>query len=131
MARFDRCSVSGASFRHANLAGSSWLKTRGEQADFRNAQLADALFEECSFTAGRFTCMSARGCRMLSCDLWGSDLKRADMLGGALRGSKLGGCDLTEASLFGADLYLAAVDGETSFAGADLARTCLALGEKP
>ena len=68
---------------------------------------------------------------MLSCDLWGSDLKRADMLGGALRGTKLGRCDLTEDSLFDADLYLAGVNDETSFAGADLARTCLALGEKP
>ena len=131
MARFDRCSVNGASFRHASLAGSSWTRTSGVEADFRNAQLANALFEECTFTISRFTCMSARGCRMLSCDLWGSDLKRADMLGGSLRGTKLGKCDLTEASLFDCDLYLAGVNGETSFAGADLARTCLALGEKP
>ena len=131
MARFDRCSVNGASFRHASLAGSSWTRTSGVEADFRNAQLANALFEECTFTMSRFTCMSARGCRMLSCDLWGSDLKRADMLGGSLRGTKLGKCDLTEASLFDCDLYLAGVNGETSFAGADLARTCLALGEKP
>ncbi|MBQ1845162.1 MAG: pentapeptide repeat-containing protein, partial [Desulfovibrio sp.] len=131
MARFDRCSVSGTSFRHANLAGSSWTRTRGVKADFRNALLANALFEECTFTMTRFTCMSARGCRMLSCDLWGSDLKRADMLGGALRGTKLGKCDLTEASLFDADLYLAGVDSETSFSGANLTRTCLALGEKP
>jgi uncharacterized protein YjbI with pentapeptide repeats len=131
MARFDRCSVSGTSFRHANLAGSSWTRTRGVKADFRNALLANALFEECTFTMTRFTCMSARGCRMLSCDLWGSDLKRADMLGGALRGTKLGKCDLTEASLFDADLYLAGIDSETSFSGANLTRTCLALGEKP
>ena len=68
---------------------------------------------------------------MLSCDLHGSDLRRADMLGGSLRGTKIGACDLTEASLFDADLYLAGVNAETCFAGADLTRTCLALGERP
>ncbi|MBO4295786.1 MAG: DUF2169 domain-containing protein, partial [Desulfovibrio sp.] len=131
MARIDRCSFSGASFRHANLAGSAWLRTQGLQADFRNALLTNALFEECTFAQSRFTCMSARGCRMLSCDLHGSDLRRADMLGGSLRGPKIGACDLTEASLFEADLYLAGVNDETCFAGADLTRTCLALGERP
>ena len=72
--------------------------------------------------------MTARECRFLSCDLFGSDLRGVDLLFGALRDCRVGNCDVRGANLFGADLMNLAVNERTRLQGANLARTSLARG---
>ncbi len=116
-------------FFKARAQESSWLRCRGESQNLREAELAKATFDDCSLVRSDLGAVGARECRFHSCDLHGADLRFADFLNGALRDCKLSGADLSGASLFACDLLYAAFNEETKFEGANIERTCLALGE--
>ena len=127
-ARIYFSSLDDAALSGASLVDSNWLECRGRGIDAYGAHLEKALFETCVFHKANLAAMTARECRFLSCDLFGSDLRGVDLLFGALRDCRVGNCDVRGANLFGADLMNLAVNERTRLQGANLARTSLARG---
>ena len=128
-ARIYSCRLDSARFFQADLSQSSWLNCDGTHLVLREAVLTEASLETCRLVQSDLSCLSARGCRFLSCDLHGCDLRFCDLLQGALRDCTLGNADLRGASLFAADLLYMAVNEATRMDDCDLGRTCLRLGE--
>ncbi|MCX4667358.1 pentapeptide repeat-containing protein [Streptomyces sp. NBC_01381] len=90
----------------------------GGDADFTNADLRGARFQDADLTGADFT---------------NADLREANLIGANLQDASLVNADLRRASLHSANLSQAAVAGpETSFSGAKLnARTCRPKGLEP
>ena len=129
-ARLYLCLLDEACLVQADLSRSSWLSCEGSHLVLREAILTEASLETCRLVQSDLSCLSARGCRFLSCDLHGCDLRFCDLLQGALRDCKLGSADLRGASLFAADLLYMAVNEATRMDDCNLGRTCLRLGEE-
>ena len=128
-ARIYSCRLDSARFFQADLSKSSWLNCEGAHLVLREATLTEASLETCRLVQSDLSCLSARGCRFLSCDLHGCDMRASDLLQGALRDCKLGSADLRGASLFAADLLYMAVNEATRMDDCNLDRTCLRLLE--
>jgi uncharacterized protein YjbI with pentapeptide repeats len=105
----ERCTLSGANFRHANLRGANF-----RHANLRGANLSGA-------NLGR---ANLSGANLEGANLSGADLREANLEGARLVWANLSGAYLSSAKLQGANLYGASLAGaeliKANFAGASL-----------
>jgi len=85
----ERCDLSGANLRGADLSG-AWLREANlNKADLQGAKLSDAWLFQANLTEA---------------NLAGADLSKAELTGADLQGANLKGANLFKAKLWGADL---------------------------
>ncbi|UFZ02223.1 pentapeptide repeat-containing protein [Bradyrhizobium ontarionense] len=75
-AQFEDCDAASTRFVGGELATSHWTRSRFNQCEFANVNLAGARFEDCRFFDGD----SAKGCTFRFCDLRGTTFRNCDLM---------------------------------------------------
>ncbi|MFJ2991242.1 pentapeptide repeat-containing protein [Pandoraea sp. NPDC087047] len=143
-ATFERCAIAQASFLGAALVHTHWIKCRARQADFRSADLVDAVFRSSdlnntNWRRAKLGAVHFRGCKLTGanfedCATLGLEFDETLLVGAHLRRvsfrkTTLRNLDFSDADLAGADFRDAVFEGgslrnahlrDTLFEGADL-----------
>ncbi len=104
-ATFENCTLTGTSFRHADLNQAVFTRCRAlpqredeQGADFSYANLREARFERCDLTTALFCGVTAYDLSFDACQLQGADFTGADFClpirgASALAGFRMTGCN--------------------------------------
>ena len=106
-AKFTKADLQGANFRGADLSGADFRGANVRLADFRGANLQGARFDTLVYNSrawqDRTWCAPYCG----SADLFGANLRDANLTTASLAGANLTGASLINANLTGSNLMMA------------------------